>query len=120
MKVLVCGDRHYADRAAVFATLDDLNGRDGISLVIEGEAPGADTFGREWGEVHNVPIARFPADWDKYGRAAGPIRNRQMLVEGQPDLVVYFHDDLAHSKGTADMVRQAMKAGVSVTRGGAL
>lgn len=47
-------------------------------------------------------------------RQAGPIRNEQMLQEGQPDKVLAFHENLAQSRGTADMVRRAAKAGVPV------
>ena len=56
----------------------------------------------------------FPADWIRHGRAAGPIRNEQMLREGCPDLVVAFHDDPGLGRGTADMVRRALAAGVPV------
>lgn len=111
MRVLVCGDRAYAHRARVYATLDALGS---VETVIEGTATGADTFGGEWADLHGVEHLRFPALWDRYGRAAGPVRNRQMLEEGKPDLVVAFHHDLSQSKGTADMVRQARKAGVPV------
>ncbi len=52
-----------------------------------------------------------PANWDQYHRAAGPLRNREMLKEA-PDIVLAFHDDLSQSKGTRDMVNQALKAGV--------
>jgi hypothetical protein len=60
-----------------------------------------------------LPVESFPADWEQYGRAAGPIRNQQML-EAKPDRVFAFHEDLEHSKGTGDMVRRARKAGVPV------
>jgi len=56
----------------------------------------------------------FPAHWDEYGRAAGPIRNRQMLDKGWADAVVAFHLNLDESKGTADMVREARKRGLPV------
>lgn len=53
-------------------------------------------------------VLPFPADWSRYGRAAGPIRNRQMLDQ-KPSLVLAFHSDIAHSKGTADTVREAQR-----------
>jgi hypothetical protein len=56
----------------------------------------------------------YPAQWHKYGRAAGPIRNQQMLAEGKPDLVLAFHDDIDGSRGTKDMVNRARRAGVKV------
>ena len=55
-----------------------------------------------------------PANWVKYGRAAGPIRNRRMLELVPPDLVVAFHDDLESSRGTKDMVIAARQAEIPV------
>lgn len=111
MKVLVCGDRFWEDRGFLEATLDALGPFD---LLIEGEARGADTMAREWAISRGVPYKPFPANWDKYGKAAGPIRNQQMLDEGQPDLVVAFHNSLDTSRGTKDMVKRANAAGIPV------
>jgi len=51
-----------------------------------------------------------PAEWDKFGRRAGPLRNEQMLREGKPDVVVAFPG----GRGTAHMVRIAKEAGIDV------
>jgi len=59
-------------------------------------------------------VAAYPAQWDKYGRAAGYIRNRQMLVEGKPDSVFAFHERISTSKGTKHMMEIAAAAGVPV------
>lgn len=90
-------------------------------VLIHGCARGADTLSETALRViyHQKAtvkpeILRFPAQWYKYGRAAGPIRNQQMLDEGKPDLVLAFHSDLEHSKGTKDMVTRARKAGIEV------
>jgi hypothetical protein len=86
-----------------------------ITVIIEGEARGADTYARVYAERNNIPIEKYPADWKRYGLAAGPIRNRQMLMEGKPDLVMAFaKTTLAESRGTKNMVKQARKAGVRV------
>lgn len=114
MRVLVCGDRNWTDQELVDCTLDMMHASKPIALIIEGEAQGADKMGRNWAERHDVPFRAFPAQWDRYGRAAGPIRNQQQLNEGHPDLVVAFHDDLAHSKGTRHMVKIAQRANVPV------
>jgi len=58
------------------------------------------------------PVSTYPADWAQHGRAAGPIRNQRMLTQGKPDLVVAFHDNLEHSKGTKNMLKQATEKGV--------
>jgi len=86
----------------------------GNFTVIEGEATGADTLARETAKLLDLPFEPYPAQWEKYGRAAGPIRNSQMLLEGKPNAVVAFHTNLAQSKGTANMVNQARKAGLPV------
>jgi len=88
---------------------------DGALVVIEGAAPGADTVAGEWATamLYDEKHLSYPADWKRYGKDAGPIRNAQMLDEGKPDLVVAFIDQpLNESKGTADMVRRSRAAGV--------
>lgn len=116
MRWLVCGSRTYSDEGYLFAALTLLGVDRGFpSALIEGEAPGADTLARRWAEYFMVPVEPFPANWKEYGRAAGPIRNKQMLVEGKPDLVIAFYDrPPAESRGTANMVSQARKAGIEV------
>lgn len=86
------------------------------SIIIEGEARGADRMAAQWAGkfIGSERVRRFPAKWTEYGRAAGPYRNQQMLTEGQPQLVVAFHDDLRNSKGTKDMVTRARRADVPV------
>lgn len=116
MRVLVCGDRFWDDREYLYAMLDAFHHKHGIDIVIEGEAPGADTMSREWAQERGIPWLPFPAQWDLYGRKrAGPIRNRQMHREGYPDWILAFHKNPSESKGTKDMVSVAMKAGLPYT-----
>jgi cysteine synthase len=111
MKVLVCGGRDFADRDWLFRELDRIDREiGGISAIIHGCALGADTLAGEWATARSKQVAEFPADWDTHRRAAGPIRNKQMLDEGKPDLVVAFPG----GRGTANMVGQARRAGVRV------
>jgi hypothetical protein len=58
-------------------------------------------------------VVAVPAQWDTYGPAAGPIRNKQMLDLG-PDLVIAFHNDLSKSRGTVNTVREAKRRGIPV------
>lgn len=111
MRLLVCGGRKYRDRQRMFQILDQIN-NDGVhvSVVIEGEADGADLLSALWASARGIAIEPYPADWVQHGLSAGPRRNRQMLIEGKPDLVVAFPG----GSGTADMVAQARKAGVRV------
>ena len=117
MKVLVCGDRNWTDKEAVRSWLDKLQDW-GYDTVIEGEARGADTIAREIAEELGMQVLNrdcntrgFPAQWTKYGKSAGPIRNREML-DRKPDLVLAFHADLSKSRGTADTVREAKRRGI--------
>lgn len=110
MRVLVCGGRDYDDKARVFATLDALHASTPITCVINGCARGADTLGAAWAVERGVSRDSYPADWKQLGRAAGPIRNAQMLTDGKPDRVVVFPG----GRGTANMVKLAQNAGVEV------
>jgi hypothetical protein len=57
-----------------------------------------------------IPSLGFPAQWTRYGRAAGPIRNQRMLDEGRPTMAYAFHDDIANSRGTKDMLERLQQA----------
>ncbi len=112
MRVLVCGGRCFDDEALVQATLNGL----GVTHIIEGGASGADTLAWRWARANlgggSEHISQFKARWDVHGKAAGPIRNQEMLDEGKPDLVVAFDG----GRGTADMVRRAERAGIPVKK----
>ena len=108
MIVLVTGGRNYSD----FEWLETVLGWLPITTLAEGCARGADRLAELWAFSRGVECWHFPADWHRYGLAAGPIRNEQMLVKAQPDLVVAFPG----SRGTADMIQRAEKAGVRVLR----
>lgn len=81
-----------------------------FTLIIEGGARGADRLARNYAKVMDIPCETYDAEWDKYGRGAGPIRNKRMLIEGKPDLVVAFPG----GGGTANMIEQSRKAGIRV------
>ena len=110
-RVLICGSRDWTNRGLIAMRVSSLLPG---SVVIEGECRGADIIAREEAEKQGVPVERYLADWQKHGRAAGPIRNTRMLEEGKPDLVIAFHNDIQNSRGTNDMVRKAKAAGIEV------
>jgi hypothetical protein len=110
LRLLVCGDRNWTNKDMMFSVLDDMYSE--IDTIIEGEQRGADKMAREWANSRDVPFLPFPAKWKEYGKPAGPIRNQQMIDEGKPDYVIAFHEKFAASKGTADMIRRARKAGI--------
>lgn len=112
MRVLVCGGRNFRSAAQVYHALDALHANTPITELMQGGAPGADRFASEWAAA-KPGVRRYicKADWDKYGKAAGPKRNARML-EWMPDLVVAFRG----GAGTANMVAQAERAGVPIKR----
>lgn len=125
MRVLVCGSRHFNDYEKLKQWLDwYILPNNEKHTIIEGEARGADLLARKYAEGRGMDVLPFPAEWDKYGKAAGPIRNSQMLKEGKPELVIAFLGPVAvseftsglsdskYSSGTKNMIDQARKAGV--------
>lgn len=126
-RVLVCGGRDFGrtreEYNFIFYTLNRVfeerqwihgDASDGYWLpdvhIISGEADGVDSVATDYAVVNWTGYSGYPANWDRDGKAAGPIRNQQMLVEGKPDLVIAFPG----GRGTADMVRRAKAAGVEV------
>lgn len=110
MRVLVCGGRNYDDVDRVGVVLNKLHDAKGIDVIMQGGARGADEIAAAWGSFNGVPVDTYEADWENQGSFAGPARNKRMLDEGKPDLVIAFPG----GKGTANMIRQARKAGVEV------
>ena len=114
MRVLACGGRDYDDQNAVDHALGRVHAQYGITLLIEGGYRGADRLARRWAQRNGVEYQTFNAEWKKYGGAAGPIRNSQMLAEGRPEAIVAFPGD----DGTAEMVGKEEAAKVPVWKTG--
>ena len=113
-RVLICGDRNWTNRDLILRCVRKAHTTESISLIIEGEARGADVMGRCAAEECGILVSPFPAEWDRLGKRAGPIRNQQMLDEGKPTEVWAFHNDIKNSRGTRDMVQRSRKAGILV------
>uniref|UniRef100_A0A6M3LQJ5 YspA cpYpsA-related SLOG domain-containing protein n=1 Tax=viral metagenome TaxID=1070528 RepID=A0A6M3LQJ5_9ZZZZ len=110
MTIIVCGGRHFSNYSYLHGFLNCLNIIRPITRIRHGNASGADTYADEWARNLGIPREPCPAHWVRYGKAAGPIRNGDMLSMGDVDLVVAFPG----GRGTADMVEQAKAAGVGV------
>lgn len=110
-KIIVCGGRDYNDMKFIWQCLDHMLERGPVAMVIHGGAEGADQYAGAWAFQRCIPCLSVPANWGEHGKAAGPIRNRQML-ELVVDGVVAFPGGV----GTADMIKQAQEAGVPVWR----
>lgn len=107
MIVLICGGRDYNDWDTFQREIDNING---ITEIISGGAKGADRMAGQYAISEGIERRIFRAKWNQLGNMAGYVRNRQMLVEGKPDLVVAFPG----GKGTAMMIKLAKEAGVPV------
>jgi hypothetical protein len=112
-KVLVCGGRDFSDAALLDRVLCAFDNQFCIGELIHGGAKGADSMAGAWAKKHDIPVTVYPADWNKHGKRAGPLRNEQMLSEGKPDYVLA----LPGGRGTSHMVRIAKEAGVPVILG---
>lgn len=108
MILLVTGGRDYIDKVAVDNVLNTIHAKHRIRYIINGGAPGADALASLWAIDHGVELLEYPANWEAYGRAAGPIRNQTMLDRGRPDAYHAFPG----GRGTADMVQRCKRAGV--------
>lgn len=118
IRVLVTGGRNYDDQRSVDAALYRVLDQYGAVHVIHGGAGGADACANAWAMAARVggaavTVEKFPAEWRRLGKAAGPARNSQMLREGRPDFVIAFPG----GAGTADMVAKALAAGLRVVEG---
>lgn len=111
MKVLVCGGRKFLLHWAVFDALDRLNTKHVFTRLIHGGAAGADSLSGKWAISRNISLTVVRANWLQYGRAAGALRNTEMLKH-KPSLVVAFPG----GTGTEDMVRKSLRARVPVAR----
>ena len=113
MRILVFGGRDFKDYKSLKRALYEALGDHGIYeysqvVIISGLARGADTLAKMFAKEFGCKYLGFLADWEQYGKAAGVIRNQQMLDEGNPDIAV----GCPGSTGTADMKRRVLKAGV--------
>lgn len=120
MKVLVTGGRDYQDRARVFQVLDELHARQRIGCIVHGACgddydntgerdpsifKGADRWADEWARERIVAVSRYPAKWRRLKGNAGRERNRRMLRESMPGLVIAFPG----GNGTKHMTEIALK-----------
>ena|SRR6266446_559678 len=115
MRILVFGSRDFDDDDIVFKTLEALLGwstEDRGMIIIEGGATGADRLGALVATFYNTDHETYKADWDKYGYAAGMVRNKQMLDSGLDLAYGFINKPLEQSKGSYGMAEMLRKAKV--------
>jgi len=111
MKVIICGGRDYDDYQHMSEALAQICLQYGdITAVVQGGARGADSLARRWAIENKIPFEQYDADWKQYGKAAGPIRNQEMLDESGATMVIAFPG----GNGTYDMIKRAKKAQVEL------
>jgi len=108
MKVIVAGGRDFTNYALVEEAIK-ISGFE-ISQIVSGKAKGVDTLGEVWALANNIPVEAFPADWSQHGRAAGPIRNKQMAEYA--DALIAIWD--GETKRTANIILQARNKQLNV------
>jgi hypothetical protein len=98
MKIAIIGSRNFSDWGLVASTLEPYLGK--VTLVISGGAKGADFLGERWAKLNDIETLIFPADWDKFGKRAGYLRNTDIIKNC--DLCIAFWDSV--SRGTSHSI----------------
>ena len=113
MKLIIAGSRNYHDCVVyelIHTTISKLNETNQVKELVTGCAKGVDAFAEKYGRRYNIPIVKFPADWEKYGKAAGPIRNKQMAIYADALLLIWDGE----SRGSANMLKNAKEQGLKI------
>jgi hypothetical protein len=115
IRVIIAGGRDFHDYPRLKAYMDCL--LEPITEPVEivsGGANGADSLGERYARESGYKLKRFPANWDKYGKAAGPIRNKEMALYAAEvtGVLVAFWD--GESRGTYDMITRAEEYNLQV------
>ncbi len=101
MKVIITGGRSLIDHRLIQQAIG--LSRFTFNEIISGMAPGVDTIGYRIGRALEIPVSEFPANWKKFGRSAGPIRNREMVNVADAVLVIW------DGKSTQNIINQAIE-----------
>ncbi len=110
--ILVCGSREWTDKESIRRVLFEEASQRTI-LIIHGGARGADRLAGEIAKEQGFHVKVFYPDWEKYGKSAGFVRNKEMLVEGKPDEVIAFWD--GKSRGTMHTINLAQGMNIPTT-----
>lgn len=111
-RVIVAGGRDFKDEDFFNLKMNEVMAGYSEAEIISGHASGADTLAERYAKANGYQLHVKPADWKRYGRAAGPIRNKEMLEyakEVEEPILIAFWD--GKSKGTKNMIEQSRKAG---------
>ncbi|MEP6710606.1 MAG: DUF2493 domain-containing protein [Candidatus Saccharibacteria bacterium] len=108
----IVGSRNFTDYTKFVQYLDEWIFNHGKPVeIISGGCIGADSLAAQYAKENNIPLTIFPADWLKYGKAAGPIRNEK-IVNSCTNMLAFPAND---SKGTTNAISRAQKKNIPVT-----
>lgn len=110
MKVIIAGSRHFHSYSFIKERLDAYFSKRKPSEIVCGCCEGVDMAGKQYAIENGIPIKYFPANWYKHGKAAGPIRNKEMAEYA--DCLVLFWDGISH--GSRNMLYIAKKTGLNI------
>lgn len=112
VKLIVAGSRNFNNYEFVEKTLlNYLSNKHNTWEIVSGTARGVDKLGERFASEYGYPVSMFPACWDEFGKAAGPIRNKQM-ADYADELIAFLYDN---SRGTANMIKTMEKVGKKTT-----
>lgn len=110
MKTIIAGSRGIHDFLKVCEAIKESGFSDQITEIVSGGALGVDKLGEKFAKKFSIPLKIFLADWKKYDKAAGPIRNREMA--NYSDALIAIWDGF--SNGTANMIEEAKKRDLKI------
>ena len=105
MKVIIAGSRNFDDYKILKEFCDKVLANQTHIEIVSGTAEGADLLGEKYASEKGYTVKRFPADWEKHGKSAGPIRNEEMAKYAD-GLIAFWN---GKSKGTKNMINLAKK-----------
>jgi hypothetical protein len=108
MKTIIAGSRTFTDYAVLLDAIAAAPWT--ITEVVSGTARGVDALGERYARENQLPLHRFAAQWDLYGKAAGPIRNSEMVRSAQALIALWD----GRSRGTRNMIETARRSGLKV------
>lgn len=103
MKVIIAGTRDIKDYKLVVDTIQKSGYN--ITEVVSGCATGVDWLGEQWARTNNIPVKEMPADWNRYGKSAGPYRNKAMADYADAAIVIWD----GKSRGTRNMIENMIR-----------
>lgn len=108
MKTVIFGSRTITNYSLIEKAISEANFI--ITELVSGHAPGVDTLAERWARLNGIPITPFPAQWNKYGKKAGPLRNADMANYAEQAIGIWD----GKSPGTKDMINKVKAKSIPV------